>query len=148
LAEGRIRDGRDRDTFAQEEHPDPGHGYPSTAFAGPDRGGRPVFTNAVRIGYARISTRAQDHQAQLDTLAAADYREVVVEIAIIRSDRPKLHATLKTLKPGDTLVIYKPDRIARSMKCVPQPPGTAARTPTPLTRHSRIRPVNHEAAPA
>lgn len=30
--------------------------------------------------------------------------------------RPKLHTTLAALRPGDTLVIYKPDRVARSMK--------------------------------
>ena len=75
-----------------------------------------TYTNTVRIGYARISTRAQDHQSQLDALATADCREVIVETASTRGDRPKLRATLQMLKPGDTLVIYKPDRIARSMK--------------------------------
>jgi DNA invertase Pin-like site-specific DNA recombinase len=34
----------------------------------------------------------------------------------VRGERPKLRATLNTLKVGDTLVIYKPDRVARSMK--------------------------------
>ncbi|MEU7895295.1 recombinase family protein [Nonomuraea sp. NPDC049152] len=33
-----------------------------------------------------------------------------------RGARPKLRATLDILKPGDTSAIYKPDRIARSMK--------------------------------
>jgi DNA invertase Pin-like site-specific DNA recombinase len=41
---------------------------------------------------------------------------VVVETASTRGERPKLRATLNTLKAGDTLVIYKPDRVARSMK--------------------------------
>jgi DNA invertase Pin-like site-specific DNA recombinase len=74
------------------------------------------YSNAVRIGYARISGRSQDHQLQLDALAAAGCREVVVETASTRGERPKLRATLEALKPGDTLVIYKPDRVARSMK--------------------------------
>jgi DNA invertase Pin-like site-specific DNA recombinase len=76
----------------------------------------PAFDNSVRIGYARVSTRAQDHQAQLDALAAAHCREIVIETVSTRYARPKLHATLAALHAGDTLVIYKPDRVARSMK--------------------------------
>jgi DNA invertase Pin-like site-specific DNA recombinase/DNA-binding CsgD family transcriptional regulator len=72
--------------------------------------------NSVRIGYARISTRAQDYQAQLDALAAAQCREIVVETASTRGDRPRLREALARLQAGDTLVIYKPDRVARSMK--------------------------------
>lgn len=72
--------------------------------------------NRIRIGYARVSTRSQDHQSQLDALAAAHCREVVVETASTRKDRPKLRAVLAQLQAGDTLVIYKPDRVARSMK--------------------------------
>jgi DNA invertase Pin-like site-specific DNA recombinase len=75
-----------------------------------------VYDNSVRIGYARVSTRTQDHQAQLDALSAAHCREVVVETASTRGERPKLLAAMDMLKPGDTLVIYKPDRVARSMK--------------------------------
>jgi DNA invertase Pin-like site-specific DNA recombinase len=74
------------------------------------------YDNSVRIGYARVSTRVQDHQAQLDALAAASCREIVVETASTRDARPKLHATLTDLQAGDTLVVHKPDRIARSMK--------------------------------
>jgi DNA invertase Pin-like site-specific DNA recombinase len=77
---------------------------------------RGVYDNSVRIGYARVSTRTQDHQAQLDALTAAHCREVVVETASTRGERPKLLAAMDMLKPGDTLVIYKPDRVARSMK--------------------------------
>jgi DNA invertase Pin-like site-specific DNA recombinase len=74
------------------------------------------FDNSVRIGYARVCSRAQDYQAQLDALAAAHCREIVVETASTRDARPKLHGTLAALQAGDTLVIYKPDRVARSMK--------------------------------
>jgi DNA invertase Pin-like site-specific DNA recombinase len=76
----------------------------------------PAYSNTVRIGYARVSGRSQDHQLQLDALAAAGCREVIIETASTRGERPKLRATLDALKPGDTLVIYKPDRVARSMK--------------------------------
>jgi DNA invertase Pin-like site-specific DNA recombinase len=85
---------------------------PSPPFPAPAAG----YTNTVRIGYARVSGRTQDHQMQLDALAAAHCREVIVETASTRGTRPKLHPVLDALKPGDTLVIYKPDRIARSMK--------------------------------
>jgi DNA invertase Pin-like site-specific DNA recombinase len=74
------------------------------------------YSNSVRVGYARVSGRSQDHQLQLDALANAGCREVIVETASARGERPKLRAALDALKPGDTLVIYKPDRVARSMK--------------------------------
>ncbi|MGW6504552.1 recombinase family protein [Nonomuraea angiospora] len=74
-------------------------------------------SNAIRVGYARISTRVQDHAAQLELLNAADCREIVKEtISTRRKDRPKLQAALASLKPGNTLVVTKPDRVARSMK--------------------------------
>ena len=76
----------------------------------------PAYDNSVRIGYARVSTRAQEHQAQLDALAAAHCREIIMETASTRGDRPKLREALGQLQAGDTLVIYKPDRVARSMK--------------------------------
>ncbi|MEV4183790.1 recombinase family protein [Streptosporangium canum] len=72
--------------------------------------------NAIRIGYARVSTRAQDHLSQMEALAGAHCREVVEETVSTRKDRPKLTATIERMKAGDTLVIYKPDRVARSVK--------------------------------
>ena len=76
----------------------------------------PAYDNSVRIGYARVSTRAQDHQAQFDALATAQCREMVVETASTCGDRPKLREALGKLQAADTLVIYKPDRLAPSMK--------------------------------
>ena len=75
-----------------------------------------AYDNSVRIGYARVSTRAQEHQAQLDALAAAHCREIITETASTRGGRPKLREALGTLQAGDTLVICKPDRVARPMK--------------------------------
>ena len=63
-----------------------------------------------------LSTRSQDHQSQLNALGAAHCREIIVETATTRGERPKLTATLERMHSGDTLVIYKPDRIARCMK--------------------------------
>jgi DNA invertase Pin-like site-specific DNA recombinase len=58
----------------------------------------PAYDNRVRIGYARVSTRTQEHQAQLDALAAAHCREIIVETASTRDDRPKLREVLGRLQ--------------------------------------------------
>jgi hypothetical protein len=47
---------------------------------------------------------------QLDELAAAQCREILVETASTRGGGPKLREALGQLKADDTLVIYKPDR--------------------------------------
>jgi DNA invertase Pin-like site-specific DNA recombinase len=75
-----------------------------------------AYNNSVRIGYARVSTRTQEHQAQFDALAAAHCREIIVETASTCGARPRLREAVGKLQPGDTLVIYKPDRVARSGK--------------------------------
>ena len=72
--------------------------------------------NRIRVGYARVSTREQDHDSQLDDLTAAHCREIIIETASTRGERLKLRAALDSLRPGDTLVIHRPDRVARSMK--------------------------------
>ena len=74
------------------------------------------FDNSVRIGYARVSTRAQDHQAQLDALAAASCRESWWRPPAPATGGRSCAAPSPRWSPGDTLVIYKPDRVARSMK--------------------------------
>jgi len=86
----------------------------------------PAFDNSVRIGCARVSTRAQEHQAQLDALAAAHCREILTETASTRGDRPRLRQALGQLQAGDTLVIP-----ARRW---PMAPSTLAATTTRCTR--------------
>lgn len=69
------------------------------------------------IGYARVSTQDQDPALQLDALAAADCEQVFHEKATGASrERPELTACLRTLRKGDTLVVWKLDRLARSLK--------------------------------
>jgi hypothetical protein len=69
----------------------------------------PGIDTSVRIGYARVSPRERDHQAQLHALAGVHCREIVVETASSRNARPQLRRTLAMLRADDTLVIYKPD---------------------------------------
>lgn len=76
--------------------------------------------NRIRVGYAGVSTRSQDHQAQLDALAAAHCREMVVETASTRGERPKLRAVLDRLQPDDTLVISGKNSVrGRCWTCAP-----------------------------
>ncbi|MEV4019996.1 recombinase family protein [Nonomuraea angiospora] len=92
---------------------------PSTTAAGAQAPAAAASTpsNVIRVGYARVSSRGQDHAAQLELLNAADCRDIVEEtISTRRKDRPKLQATVASMKAGDTLVITKPDRVARSVK--------------------------------
>ena len=69
-------------------------------------------------GYARVSTVDQDPQLQLDALAAAgiDADHVVVDHASGSSqDRPGLSRVLTQLEEGDVLVVWKLDRLGRSL---------------------------------
>ena len=69
------------------------------------------------IGYARVSTQDQDPALQLDELRAASCEQVFHEKATGASrERPELGACLRTLRQGDTLVVWKLDRLARSLK--------------------------------
>jgi DNA invertase Pin-like site-specific DNA recombinase/DNA-binding CsgD family transcriptional regulator len=75
-----------------------------------------AFNNRVRIGYARLNPRGQDHQPQLSALADAQCREILVETARCSDARPELGRAVAMLRRGDTLVIYKLDLVARSFK--------------------------------
>src|SRR5262249_49047447 len=69
------------------------------------------------IGYARVSTQDQDPALQLDALAAIGCERVFVEKASgVQRDRPELKAGLSFMREGDVLVVWKLDRLARSMR--------------------------------
>jgi DNA invertase Pin-like site-specific DNA recombinase len=69
------------------------------------------------IGYARVSTQDQNPQLQLDALGKAGCEQVFQEKAAgTLRERPELAACLRTLRQGDTLVVWKLDRLARSLK--------------------------------
>lgn len=72
----------------------------------------------MRIGYARVSTLDQNADLQLQRLNDAGCDRVIVEKASgAKSDRPELQRVLTDmLRQGDTLVIWKLDRLARSLK--------------------------------
>ena len=69
------------------------------------------------VGYARVSTQDQDLALQLDALTAAGCERVFTEKASgAQRERPQLQAALGYMRPGDTLVVWKLDRLARSLK--------------------------------
>ncbi|MEI6622485.1 MAG: recombinase family protein [Actinomycetes bacterium] len=68
------------------------------------------------IGYARVSTTEQDPAAQVDALNAAGCLRVFSDHASGALDeRPALSSCLEYLRPDDTLVVYRLDRLGRSV---------------------------------
>jgi DNA invertase Pin-like site-specific DNA recombinase len=69
------------------------------------------------IGYARISTRDQKPHLQRDALQEAGCERIFEETASgAKRDRPELKAALDFMRFGDSLVIWKLDRLARSTR--------------------------------
>lgn len=69
------------------------------------------------IGYARVSTRDQTVATQLDALRKEDCARIFQEtVSGANRERPQLAAALDYMREGDTLVVWKLDRLARSMK--------------------------------
>lgn len=69
------------------------------------------------LGYARVSTDQQDHALQMDALRAAGCSKLFTEVASgSRTDRPELAKLLDTAREGDTLVVWRLDRLGRSLR--------------------------------
>ena len=68
------------------------------------------------LGYARVSTTDQDAALQIDALTAAGcYRVFVDTISGSLDHRPELEKLMDQLRPGDTLVVWRLDRLGRSL---------------------------------
>ncbi|HSW75473.1 MAG TPA: recombinase family protein [Candidatus Saccharimonadales bacterium] len=71
----------------------------------------------MKIGYARVSTREQNLDMQVIALEDAGCEKIHEEIVSgAKSDRPILDIVLKQLREGDVLVVWKLDRLGRSLK--------------------------------
>lgn len=69
------------------------------------------------IGYARVSTLEQNEQLQTDALRAADCDRVFVDHASgAKAHRPELDHLLDVIRKGDTLIVWKLDRLGRSVQ--------------------------------
>lgn len=70
-----------------------------------------------RVGYARVSTLDQDPELQIRALQEAQCDKIFTEHASgADTSRPKLAACLEYLRPGDTLIVWKLDRLGRSLQ--------------------------------
>lgn len=71
----------------------------------------------MKIGYARVSTKEQSLEMQMKALTAAGCEKIFAEKLSGRlQSRPELNACLNFIREGDTLVVYKLDRLGRSLK--------------------------------
>ncbi|WP_429322825.1 recombinase family protein [Paraburkholderia sp. GAS448] len=73
----------------------------------------------MKLGYARVSTEAQDNAAQLAALKKAGCQRIFEEKASGgRWERPELKRLTEQLREGDVLIVWKLDRLSRSLKDV------------------------------
>jgi DNA invertase Pin-like site-specific DNA recombinase len=71
------------------------------------------------VGYARVSTQDQNLDLQTTALRKAGVKEDnlhVEKISATAKNRPALDLAIKDLRPGDTLLVWRLDRFARSMR--------------------------------
>ena len=77
---------------------------------------RNIIRIMAKIGYARVSTKDQNLDLQLEALKEVGCEKVFSEKKSGLRERPQLEAALAYLRPGDIFVVYKFDRIGRSLK--------------------------------
>lgn len=91
-------------------------GRPITALAG-EGAARAPRREPVRLGYARVSTDAQNLRLQLDALERVGCTRVFTDEGVSGSEfsRPGLEKVFARLQEGDTLVVWRLDRLGRSL---------------------------------
>ena len=71
----------------------------------------------MKIGYARVSTDAQETHLQMDALNRAKCTRIYEEKASgAKTERPELMKLLDNARKGDVVVVWKLDRLARSIR--------------------------------
>jgi len=72
---------------------------------------------SMKIGYARVSTREQNLDMQVIALEEVGCERIYEEkVSGVKAERPILNNLINQLRPGDVLVIWKLDRLGRSLK--------------------------------
>jgi len=71
----------------------------------------------MKIGYARVSTEEQNLDLQMDALNKIECDKIFTDkMSGARSDRPGLDEAMKFMRVGDTLIVWKLDRLGRSLQ--------------------------------
>lgn len=75
-----------------------------------------ISMDNIRFGYARVSTDEQNLDLQRDALAKSGCSRIFEEkVSAVKSDRPQLAECLRGLRSGDTLTVWRLDRLGRSL---------------------------------
>jgi len=70
----------------------------------------------MKIGYARVSTRDQNLEMQTEALQKAGCEKIFKETKSAVKERPEIESMLAHLREGDIVVVWKLDRLGRSLK--------------------------------
>ncbi len=70
----------------------------------------------MKIGYARVSTKDQNFDLQISALEKAGCEIIYKEKRSAVKDRPELERMMEYLRSGDIVVVWKLDRLARSLQ--------------------------------
>jgi DNA invertase Pin-like site-specific DNA recombinase len=69
------------------------------------------------IGYSRISSASQDHASQMDALERAGCDRIFIEtVSGTKADRAELAKLMEFARPGDTVCVFRLDRLARNLR--------------------------------
>jgi DNA invertase Pin-like site-specific DNA recombinase len=75
---------------------------------------------ATNFGYTRVSTKSQDAKLQVDALVKSGVQERIIFFDVTSGSRtarsrPEMKKLLEYVKPGDTVVVWRLDRLGRSL---------------------------------
>lgn len=71
----------------------------------------------MKFGYTRVSTRDQNSDLQVNQLREGGCEQILQEIASgVKGERPVLQSLLEKVRPGDIIVVWKLDRLGRSLR--------------------------------
>lgn len=77
---------------------------------------QPFNRTKMKIGYARVSTRDQNLELQIDALKKENCEKIFSEKQSAIKERPELEKMIGMIRDGDVVIVWKLDRLGRSLK--------------------------------